>query len=152
MTPAHDQQQTIHGVVHYPEHTARIADKYQSEFDAAKTRLKALGLYKCVVCGVGEGEPGWDGQPASIELHHSHVEFSMENTIDLVKANEAFGQHFASDDDFAKWVDSPDNLEPLCVYHHRGAEGIHVVPGTLWDILRLVKVTLHNFISYKGNI
>lgn len=152
MTAAHDATQTIHTVIHYAEHTARVRDKFKFEFDAAVARMKRLGIYKCVVCGCGEGDIGWDGVPARIEMHHDKVEFSLENEIDLVKASEAFGHHFESDDDFARWIDSPDNLEPLCVYHHRGAEGIHVCSGPLWGVLRIVKDAFHNFIQSKGNI
>lgn len=152
ITAAHTTTQTIHTVIAYPEHTARVKDKYQAEFDAAERRLKKLGLYKCVVCGCVPGQIGWDGAKVTIELHHDKVEFSLENTIDLDKASEAFGQHFESDDDFAQWIDSPANLEPLCTYHHRGGEGIHVTSGPLWGVLRIVKTEFHTFIQSKGNI
>jgi hypothetical protein len=128
LTPEHEQRTTIHIVAHVPEHAPREDDPHYHLFEAAKRRLKRQGLWKCVVdddlCG---------GQP---ELHHTHVEFSQINGVDPAKLEQALGLHFTSDEDFQAWVESPGNLEVLCVNHHRTHYGVHVVPSALWETLR----------------
>ncbi len=140
MTPAHDQTQHLTVVCHYPDHGARADDPHYADFEAAKKRLKDQGLYKCVVCGSDQ----------QVELHHAHVEYSLQNAVDVTKLNEALGLHL-SDDDFAAWIDSPGNLEPLCLKHHRGSEGIHISPEPLWELLRVQKAGPDLF-EAKGNI
>lgn len=128
MTAAHDQATTLHIVAHVPEHEPRESDPHYHLFEAAKRRLKAQGLWKCVInddlCG---------GTP---ELHHSHVEFSQINAVDSAKVEQGLGLHFENDEDFQKWVESPGNLEVLCTNHHRTHYGVHVIPSALWEALR----------------
>lgn len=128
MTAAHDQATTLHILAHVPEHEPRESDPHYHLFEAAKRRLKAQGLWHCVInddlCG---------GTP---ELHHSHVEFSQINATDPHKIEQALGLHFANDEEFQAWVESPGNLEVLCSNHHRTHYGVHVIPSALWEALR----------------
>jgi hypothetical protein len=128
VTAAHDQKLTIHLLAHVPEHSPREDDPHYHLFEAAKARLKRQGLWKCAL-----NDDLCSGQP---ELHHMHVEFSQQNGADPQKVEAAFGLHFASDDDFAAWIESPGNLEVLCAAHHRTHYGVHVVPAALWETLR----------------
>lgn len=127
-TAAHDQRSTIHIIAHIPEHEPREDDPHYHLFEAAKTRLKRQGLWKCALdddlCG---------GQ---LELHHSHVEFSQANAADPRKIEKAFGLHFEDDEAFQAWIESPGNLEVLCVNHHRTHYGVHVLPSALWEAVR----------------
>ncbi len=140
-TAAHDQTQTIHGIIHYPLHEARAEDPHFNDFEAAKARLKAAGKYTCVICGTAD----------TVELHHAKVEYSLMNLVDVTKFDAETGSAL-TDADFATFIDSPGNLEPLCLKHHRGEEGIHVLPQPLWGLLRELKDGMQDSFSYKGNI
>lgn len=130
-TPAHDQGLTLHLMTHVPEHAPRENDPHYHLFEQAKARLKAAGLWKCAIdddlCGGGP------------ELHHSYVEFSQIKAVDAHKVERLLGLHFETDEDFQIWVESPGNLEVLCVNHHRAHYGIHVIPGPLWEAIRFHK-------------
>ena len=125
---AHDQLMTLHIRQHVEEHAPRETDPHYHLFEQAKARLKRQGLWKCIIdddlCG---------GQA---ELHHSHVEFSEIGQADPAKIERALGLHFASDEDFQAWAESPGNLEVLCVEHHRAGYGIHQLPEPLWQAVR----------------
>jgi hypothetical protein len=131
MTQAHDQRMTLHLIAHVPAHEPREDDPHYHLFEQVKARMKRQDLWKCVMnddyCG------------GDVELHHSHVEFSQTNGVDLAKLNDQLGLHIASDEDFQKWIESPGNLEPLCTAHHRTHFGVHVIPGPLWEPLRYRK-------------
>lgn len=124
----HDQMATIHVLSHVPEHAPRADDPHYHLFEQAKARLKRQGLWKCVI--------GDDLCSGPVELHHSHIEFSEVNNMDPAKVAEAFGMHFADDNEFQAWIEGPGNLEPLCATHHRTHLGVHVLPGPFWEPLR----------------
>ena len=125
----HDQGGSARWIAHVPAHEPREGDPHYRLFHAAKERMRRLGLLKCAIPNCTF--------PGPIELHHTHVEFSLAAGVDLELAAKAFGHHFESDDDFAEWVESPGNLEALCPVHHRTHLGVHVLPGPLWEPLRV---------------
>jgi hypothetical protein len=128
VTAAHDQLLTLHIKQHIEEHAPREGDPHYHLFEAAKRKLKAQGLWKCVI-----DDELCDGQP---ELHHSVIEFSEANAVDPGKVGRALGLHFDSDRDFQAWIESPGNLEVLCAAHHRLGYGIHMLPEPLWQATR----------------
>ena len=128
MVEAHDQRLTLHLLTHVPEHEPREDDPHYHLFDQVKARMKRQGLLQCVI-----NDHYCSG---NVELHHSHIEYSQAGGMDLDKVNSAFGLHLDDDDDFAEWINSPGNLEPLCEVHHRTHFGVHVIPGPLWEPLR----------------
>ena len=128
MTAAHEQPMTLHILAHVPEHEPREHDPHYHLFEQAKARIKRQGLWTCAI-----GDDLCGGQ---LELHHSHVEFSQANAVDPARIEKALGLHFESDDDFQQWIESPGNLEVLCVNHHRTHYGVHVIPSALWETLR----------------
>jgi hypothetical protein len=128
MTKAHDQRMTLHILTHVPEHEPREDDPHYHLFERVKARMKRQGLWKCVI-----NDDYCDG---NVELHHSHVEYSQINSIDIEKVNAQLGLDLDDDDEFQEWIESPGNLEPLCVVHHRTHFGVHVIPGPLWEPLR----------------
>jgi hypothetical protein len=65
-----------------------------------------------------------------------HVEFSQQEDADRAKVNAALGLHIEDDEAFAEWIESPGNLEALCVNHHRTHYGVHVLPHALWEAVR----------------
>lgn len=128
MSPdAHEAEVTIRFIERWPAHEPREKDPHYKLFHQAKARIKKLGL---LVCNVES-----DYHVGQIELHHDKVEFAHVNDIDLEKFNRAYGLHL-SDEAFQEYVEMEGNLEPLCVLHHRGQEGVHSLPTPEWNVLR----------------
>jgi hypothetical protein len=131
VTAAHQQALTLHMLTHIPSHHPREEDPHYHLFEQAKARLKRQGMWKCIIDDdLCEGNP---------ELHHTHVEFSQINAVDPKMIEKQLGLHFANDEEFQVWVESPGNLEVLCANHHRAHYGIHVIPGPLWEAVRFHK-------------
>jgi hypothetical protein len=131
VTEAHDQRLTVHIVAAVPEHEPRPGDPHYDLFQKATARLKRQHLWKCAIND--------DYCAGEIELHHTHIEATPFKNIDLKRVNEAFGLHLDDDDAFQEWIESPGNLEALCVMHHRGHYGVHMLPHPLWEPLRYRK-------------
>ena len=131
MTDAHKQNLNLHLLVSVPEHEPRETDPHYKLFNQAKDRIKKAGLWKCII--------GDDLCSGGAELHHSSIEFSQINNMDSHKIEEAFGVHFTTDEDFQEWIESPGNLEVLCMSHHRTRYGIHDIPAPLWEAIRFRK-------------
>ena len=129
MVDAHEQKMTLHFTEHVPAHEPRESDPHYHLFDAAKKRIKAMGLWRCAV-PVGPHHP-------QLELHHRLIEFSLQGGVDLDRFNEHYGLHLADDEEFRAYIESPGALEVLCVYHHRTRFGVHVLPGPEWEPLRV---------------
>jgi hypothetical protein len=121
----------LHLAISIPAHEPRESDPHYHLFNQAKARIKKQGLWQCII-----NDDLCSGQP---ELHHSHIEFSQVNNMDPVKVEKAFGVHFENDEDFQKWIESPGNLEVLCMAHHRTRFGIHEIPAPLWETFRYRK-------------
>lgn len=128
MTDAHKQMMNLHLAVSIPEHEPRESDPHYHLFNQAKAKIKKAGLWKCAI-----NDDLCSGEP---ELHHSHIEFSQVNNMDPHKVEQAFGTHFATDEEFQEWIESPGNLEVLCMAHHRTRYGIHEIPAPLWETFR----------------
>jgi hypothetical protein len=122
---AHEQRLTIRLVENIPAHGPR-----GPEFEAAKRRMKELGLVKCVIANCDTGAP--------VEYHHSIVEHAWQGGIDVQRLDDIYGLKL-TEEEFITWVESPGNLEPLCSVHHRTQLGIHVMPEPLWQAIRLWK-------------
>ena len=122
----HERTRRIMLVERYPAHEPRQHDPHYHAFNAARRRMRAAGLLRCTVCGAC----------SHVELHHAWVEFAIQNAVDVEKLDEAAGLHL-SDEEFKDWVESPGNLEPLCVLHHRGLMGVHNLPEPDWRALRI---------------
>ena len=131
VTVAHDQAMTLHIVTHVPDPSPQEGDPHHPLFKKAEARLKRQGLWKCAI-----GDELCGGEP---ELHHTFIEFADPKRIDVEKVAKGLGLHFDNDEQFEDWVQSPGNLEVLCLQHHRAHYGIHVVPGPLWEALRFRK-------------
>ncbi len=124
--------QTIHLRRHYEAHHPRSSDPNYRLFEQAKARLKAQGLWKCVI-----GNADCAGE---ITLHHSVVEFAYQNSIELPALDKLLGLDL-NDDEFAKWIEGVGNLEVLCAQHHLPGQrfAIHDIPAADWDIVRAHK-------------
>jgi hypothetical protein len=131
MVDAHEQGLTLHMLCFYPEHSARARDPHYPFFNAAKRRLKAAGLLKCVLRSAQHS--------GVIELHHDKVEFALQHGVDLDKFNEFYGLHLVDEEAFLRFIEEEGNLEPLCTLHHRGILGVHSLGVPQWNALRVWK-------------
>lgn len=121
MTAAHDQAESHKYTVHFPEHEPRESDPHYHLFNAYKARHKAKAT-----CFVGD-RIGYEFCTEGLELHHAHLEFSVQN--------EALWQAVAKDfpevhdeESLATWVETEANFRWLCPKHHRSVgAGAHSV-------------------------
>lgn len=125
MTDAHDQKVTNAYIVAYPAHPARADDPHYADFEAFRRRTKDTA--RCAVAAqTGDGSDCHGG----LELHHSHIEFALQNGIDLARLEHAY-PGVSDPSQVGAWVESADNLLWLCEKHHRGAgTGVHHLPSS----------------------
>jgi len=134
-TPAHDQTVTHHYVVHYPDHEPRESDPHYRDFNAYRRRTK--GTAKCAI-GLHRNDFSECSLDKPLELHHAHIEFSLQNGVDL-KWLEADYPGVSNPDTIGAWVESADNLMWLCEAHHRGAGGIHTASASDFEAEKYVR-------------
>lgn len=82
--------------------------------------------------------PDSSGFQPGLELHHSHVEFSLQNGIDL-SALEKDYPGISNPGEVGSWVESGENFMWLCAWHHRGAAGAHTASASDWEAEKYVK-------------
>jgi len=120
MTDGHDQKITNSYVVHYPAHEPRETDPHYKDFNAYRERTKDTAK-----CAIGEHRSDFSECDGGLELHHSHIEFSLQNGVDL-KWLEVDYPGVSDPESVGAWVESGANLMWLCEKHHRGSgTGIH---------------------------
>ncbi|MGH3536647.1 MAG: Hint domain-containing protein, partial [Pseudonocardiaceae bacterium] len=109
MVAAHEQATTHHYEIHYPAHPARADDPHYRDFE--HFRRAHVDTARCAKAV----EKGTDDECAGgLELHHAHVEFSLQNGVDLA-ALEAHYPGISNPDEVGAWVESGANLVFLCV-------------------------------------
>ena len=138
---AHDGVQSHRYLVHFPPHPARTSDPHYKDFDHyhKKTRPTA----RCYVgerigfdeCRDAQGNPATidaKGKQAGLELHHAHIEFALQQGVDL-KALEVDYPGVGNPDEVGAWIETAANLRWLCVHHHRGPGGAHTISHADWE-------------------
>ena len=135
VTLAHDQSTTHNYLVHYPAHPARTTDPHYKDFNAY--HRKTHDTAQCAV-GVHRNDFSECSLDKPMELHHSHIEFSLQNGVDL-KWLEADYPGVSDPDTVGAWVESAENLEWLCIFHHRGHGGKHTVAAADFEAERYVR-------------
>lgn len=121
---AHVQQVTHRYWVHYPAHPARTSDPNYVDFEHIHAAWKADPTkWRCSI-GAHRGDFSECDLTHPLELHHSHIEFALQNGVDL-QWLEVDYPGISNPDQVGAWVESAQNLEVLCVFHHRGAGGAH---------------------------
>ena len=145
--------------VHYPPHPARTSDPHYKDFDhyhrthgptarcvlalrfepadAAAPVLGGHGGYAHRLIGAGELVAGCD-LTHPIELHHAHVEFSLQNGVDLTVLEKDY-PGISNPDQVGAWVESETNFEWLCAFHHRGHGGVHVSAAADFEAERYIR-------------
>lgn len=132
MVPQHTQSLNLHLVEFFPSHEPREADSHYHLFNEARKKLKASGRWACWVCGQTEEQLG---EP--LELHHTVVEYALQNGIDIEKFKHKFPEfNVTTDEEFFAFVEGSEaNLTVLCRDHHRGLHGVHSLPMPVWRAL-----------------
>lgn len=122
--PAHVQAVTHRYSIAYPEHGPRAGDPNYADFRAYKKRRKASGTYFCdFATEHRRGDQSECDLALPLECHHKVIEFALLNEVDLVSLEADYPG--VSSMAVGAWVESAENLELLCVKHHRGHAGAH---------------------------
>lgn len=132
-TPPHDQNVTHHYLVHYPEHEPRESDPHYKDFDHYRRETHATAK-----CAIGEYRRDFSDCEGPLELHHAHIEFALQNAIDLAVLEDHY-PGVSNADEVGEWVESAANLEWLCRWHHRGHGGVHVASAADFEAERFVR-------------
>lgn len=132
---AHTQAETHRYTVHYPPHPARTDDPHYKDFEAYRRRTHAAA--QCAI-GAHRGDFGECSLDKPLELHHAHVEFSLQNGVDLVWLEKDY-PGVSNPDEVGAWVESADNLLWLCEFHHRGHGGVHVASASDFEAEKYVR-------------
>jgi len=67
-----------------------------------------------------------------MELHHSHIEFSFQNGVDFKELEKQY-PGISNPNQVGSWIESAENLEWLCEWHHRGHGGKHVAAAADYE-------------------
>lgn len=133
---AHDQVFSHKYVVHYADHTERRSDPFYKDFRAYKKHRKLVGRFYCDFAVENRGGDFSECQ-GQIECHHRHIEYAMQNEVDLKLLEAAYPG--VSTKGVGKWVESADNLVLYCAWHHRGPGGVHMASASDWEAERFIR-------------
>jgi hypothetical protein len=133
--PAHDQESSHSYWVSYPAHPAREDDPHYKDFEEYRRRTKADA--KCAI-GVHRNDFSECSLDKPLELHHAHVEFSLQNGVDLGWLENDY-PGISDPLGVGAWVESADNLTWLCERHHRGRGGVHVATASDYEAEKYVR-------------
>lgn len=135
MTDAHSQMVDHKYVMHYPPHPARKDDPHYVDFEAYRRKTKSTA--KCAV-GLHRNDFSECSLDKPLELHHAHVEFALQNGIEL-RWLEVDYPGISDPTRVGEWVESGENLLWLCEFHHRGHGGIHVASASDYEAEKYVR-------------
>ncbi|MEI7656103.1 MAG: hypothetical protein WCJ22_04955 [Actinomycetes bacterium] len=133
MTDAHDQSTTHHYLMHYPAHPERTSDPHYVDFNSFRRRTKDSAR-----CSIAEHRNDDSECHGGLELHHAHVEFSLQNGVDL-KWLEVDYPGISDPGEVGAWVESAANLLWLCEGHHRGPGGVHTAAASDYEAEKYVR-------------
>jgi len=135
MTDAHDGNVTHSYTIHYPAHPARTGDPHYVDFDHYHK-----ATHDTAKCSIGEHRDDFSecSLDKPLELHHAHIEFSLQNGVDLTWLEVDY-PGVSNPDEVGKWVESAENLVWLCEFHHRGSGGVHVAAASDFEAEKYVR-------------
>lgn len=132
---AHEQAETHHYVIAYPAHEPRKDDPHYRDFEEYRRRTK--GTARCQFAVEVSDDSECDHEHP-LELHHSHVEFALQNGVDLARLEHLY-PGISNPDEVGAWVESAANLTWYCRAHHRGHGGIHSAAAADFEAEKFVK-------------
>ncbi len=145
---AHQQGEMHRYVMHFPPHPARTSDPHYVDFNHYHRTHRATA--RCFIgeyvgfdeCLDAQGHPcpvpATGGEQPGLELHHAHVEFSLQNGVNLAALEKDF-PGISDPSQVGAWVESDQNFRWLCAFHHRGPAGAHTASHSDWEALRYVR-------------
>ena len=133
--PAHDQAITHRYLIHYPDHQPREGDPNYVDFNAYHRRTKATA--QCAI-GLHRNDFSECSLAVPLELHHSHIEFALQNSIDLAWLEVDY-PGVSDPATVGAWINSAANLQWLCMFHHRGHGGAHLISASDYEGERYVR-------------
>ena len=147
MTDAHDEHEVHRYLMHFPAHGPRVGDPHYKDFDAFhRDHRRDARCWVGERLGLGECRTA-QGTPAvvdpgnvqiGLELHHAHIEFAVQNAIDLVALEHDY-PGVSNPDEVGAWVESGTNFRWLCAWHHRGAAGAHTATHSDWEASQYIR-------------
>lgn len=132
---AAERATTHHYTMHYPEHPAREDDPHYKDFNHFHRTTR-----KTAKCSIGAHRNDFSECDLEhpLELHHAHVEFSLQNGVDLAWLERDY-PGISNPDEVGAWVESANNLLWLCRFHHRGHGGVHVASASDYEAEKYVR-------------
>lgn len=140
---AHDAKITHRYVMSYPPHPARANDPHYIDFNYfhRKNAPDARCAFATHATLDGDAEATRQDRPPHrligpgelraecdvdhpIELHHSHVEFSLQQGVDFAILEKDY-PGISDPNAVGAWVESGANFTWYCQWHHRGQGGTH---------------------------
>ena len=135
---AHGQAESHRYQVHYPEHGSRPGDPHYKDFNHFHEHTKHdPDIYVCAV-GKRRGNFADCTLDKPLELHHTHIEWALQNEVDLTMLERQY-PGVSDPNSVGAWVESAQNLEWLCQFHHRGHGGAHVASASDFEGQHFVK-------------
>jgi hypothetical protein len=119
--------------MHYPEHAPRKDDPNYVDFEAYRRKTVATAQ-----CSVGLHRDDFSECKGGLELHHAHIEFSLQNGIDLHWLEKDY-PGISDPKTVGAWVETAANLAWLCEQHHRGHGGVHVAAASDYEAEKYVR-------------
>ena len=145
---AHQAAQTHHYMMHFPPHPARTSDPHYADFNAYHNAHRATA--RCYIGErIGFGDcmdaqmkpcppPAAGGEQPGLELHHAHVEFSLQNGVDLAALEKDY-PGISDPSQVGAWIETDQNFRWLCAWHHRGGSGAHTASHSDWEASQYVQ-------------
>lgn len=145
---AHQQSESHRYWMHFPPHPAREADPHYTDFHHYHQKTRATA--RCYIGDrIGYGEcldahgkpcppPAGGGEQPGLELHHTHIEFSLQNGVDLAALEKDY-PGVSDPTQVGGWVESAQNLRWYCAWHHRGASGAHTASHSDFEAAHYVR-------------
>ncbi len=133
MILAHEQKISHAYIVHYPNHPPREGDPHYRDFE--HYRKAHIATARCAL-GLQRGD--FSECEGGLELHHAHVEFALQNGIELAWLERDY-PGISDPDQVGAWVESGANLVFYCAAHHRGPGGVHVASASDFDAGKYVR-------------
>lgn len=135
MVDAHTSKITHRYTIAYPAHEPRQNDPHYVDF--AAYRRRTVKDARCIYA-VQVGDDSECDKDHPLELHHCHIEFALQNAIDLKRLEKVYPG--VSDRlHVGAWVESGTNLEWRCRWHHRGHAGVHCATASDYEAERFVR-------------
>lgn len=132
---AHEQTVSHKYSIHYPDHPPREGDPHYVDFEAYRKKTHATA--QCAI-GAHRGDFSECDLEHPLELHHSHIEFSLQQGVDLSWLEKDY-PGISDPESVGAWVESGDNLQWLCRAHHRGHGGVHVTAAADFEAEKYVR-------------